>query len=151
MQTEAPFEIRRARPGEYGEVARLHRCVMKACLPYLPDLHTPEEDLRFFRHSVFGHAEVWVAVSDTRLIGYCVFRPGWIDHLYVLPAHHGRGIGTALLEKAKGANSSLELWTFQRNERARSFYETHGFTLVETTDGSGNEEREPDARYRWAR
>jgi len=45
----------------------------------------------------------------------------------------------------------LELWVFQRNERARAFYRRHGFVLVEETDGAGNEERTPDARYAWAR
>jgi hypothetical protein len=39
---------------------------------------------------------------------------------------------------------------FQRNIRARRFYESRGFHLVEETDGAANEEREPDARYRWA-
>ena len=39
----------------------------------------------------------------------------------------------------------LQLWVFQRNVGARRFYERHGFTLTELTDGSRNEEREPDA------
>jgi hypothetical protein len=38
---------------------------------------------------------------------------------------------------------------FQRNERARTFYERRGCHVVELTDGSGNEEREPDALYEW--
>lgn len=33
--------------------------------------------------------------------------------------------------------------------QARSFYESYGFRLVRTTEGSGNEEREPDALYEW--
>jgi len=40
-------------------------------------------------------------------------------------------------------------WVFQRNEGARRFYERHGCRLVELTDGSGNEEKEPDALYEW--
>jgi hypothetical protein len=31
------------------------------------------------------------------------------------------------------------------------FYEVRGFALVEETDGANNEEKEPDARYLWAR
>jgi hypothetical protein len=38
---------------------------------------------------------------------------------------------------------------FQRNARARRFYERAGFVLAELTDGAGTEEREPDARYVW--
>ena len=43
----------------------------------------------------------------------------------------------------------LELWTFQVNVGARRFYERHGFRAVELTDGSANEEHEPDVRYVW--
>jgi putative acetyltransferase len=38
---------------------------------------------------------------------------------------------------------------FQANERARRFYEKRGCVPVEFTDGSGNEEKTPDVRYRW--
>jgi hypothetical protein len=43
----------------------------------------------------------------------------------------------------------FRLWTFRRNEDARRFYERLGFCVVELTDGSGNEEREPDVLYAW--
>jgi putative acetyltransferase len=77
-------------------------------------------------------------------------RPGWVDQLYVAPGHQGRGIGRRLLDLAKErSEGGLELWTFQVNDRARRFYERNGFAAVELTDGSGNEEREPDVRYRW--
>lgn len=45
----------------------------------------------------------------------------------------------------------LNLWTFQRNRRARRFYELNGFAAVRETDGSSNEEKEPDVLYRWQR
>jgi hypothetical protein len=31
------------------------------------------------------------------------------------------------------------------------FYERHGFMAIEFTDGSGNEEKEPDVLYRWTK
>jgi len=67
----------------------------------------------------------------------------------VAPAAQGRGLGARLLGLAQARAASLELQVFQRNQPARAFYERHGFRLVGTTDGAGNEEREPDARYRW--
>src|SRR5437763_5387614 len=48
-------------------------------LPFLPDLHTAEQDLRFFRDTVFVQCEVWVAGP---IEGFIAFRDGWIDHLY---------------------------------------------------------------------
>jgi ribosomal protein S18 acetylase RimI-like enzyme len=43
----------------------------------------------------------------------------------------------------------LELYTFQVNDRARRFYERHGFVVAMLGDGSGNEEGQPDVLYRW--
>lgn len=55
-----------------------------------------------------------------------------------------------MLDLTKSARPSLHLWTFQRNRGARAFYERRGFTLIRTTDGSANAEKEPDALYQWS-
>lgn len=144
------FVIRQAIPADADEVARLHRAVRAECLPYLPRLHTPDEDLWFFRERVFPSSIVWVDGTET-ISGFCALRENWIDHLYVAPAVHGQGLGSALLDKATAAQPFLRLWVFQRNTPAIRFYEARGFRLVEQTDGSGNEEREPDVLYEWRR
>lgn len=143
------IQLRQAVFSDMEAVARFNRHVRKTCFPYLPDLHTPEEDLAFFRNEVFPLSTIWLAEGGGELIGFAAVSESWLDHLYVDPAWHGRGVGSTLLEKAKEGNSQLDLWTFQRNVRARRFYEHRGFRLVELTDGSANEEQEPDAHYRW--
>jgi ribosomal protein S18 acetylase RimI-like enzyme len=45
----------------------------------------------------------------------------------------------------------LSLWVFEENRGARKLYERFGFVVVERTDGSGNEERQPDLRMQWGR
>ena len=146
------MRLRRAIRDDMSAVAVLHRLTMTASLPYLPDLHTPAEDLAFFRDVLFDRGEVWVAENaDGDIVGYAAVSPGWLDHLYVHPDHHGRGVGHALLEQARSNVSDLQLWAFQRNAVARAFYEAHGFTLLRLTDGAGNEEREPDVLYAWKR
>jgi putative acetyltransferase len=142
--------IRRAALDEASEVARLYRLVVKACLPYLPDLHTPEEDLWFFRNRFFPEHQVWV-YDDGAIKGYCGFREGLVGHLYISPEIQGQGVGSKLLRKAMETYSPLRLWVFQRNAPAIRFYKKHGFRLLETTDGSSNEEKEPDALYEWSR
>jgi len=98
---------------------------------------------------MFKTCELWGYFDEQQLVGIIAFREGWIDQLYVLPSSQGRGIGTALLEIAKRRSRRLSLWTFQHNTNARRFYEAQGFTLVEETDGTANEEKEPDALYTW--
>ena len=63
---------------------------------------------------------------------------------------HGAGSLLLLHAKAHGPGV-LELWCFQANDKARRFYERHGFTPVAFTNGQRNEEKTPDVRYRWIR
>jgi putative acetyltransferase len=140
--------IRRATRCDVEAVARLHLEVRAACLPYLTSRHAEPDVLAFFRDRVFATCEVWVACTDA-LDGYCAFCPGWVDHLYVRPERHRRGLGFALLGKAMAVNTHLLLWTFQRNTGAIRFYAAGGFRKVGETDGSRNEENEPDALLEW--
>lgn len=120
-------------------------------LPTLAGRHTPEEDRWFFRSRVFADCELWGAFDGCSMAGIIAFRQGWIDQLYILPEAQGQGLGASLLNVAKDRFESLQLWTFQRNAKARHFYEARGFRLVRETDGAQNEEKEPDALYLWTR
>ena len=121
----------------------------RAAMTYLPDLHTDDETRAFFATVVAG-AEVWVVDADGAVAAFAALGRDELEHLYVHPRLQGRGLGTALLDVAKERRpGGLALWVFQPNEGARRFYERQGFGLVRLTDGSGNEERVPDARYAW--
>lgn len=93
----------------------------------------------------------WVTEDEDGLSALMLLEPGWIDQLYVRPDVIGQGLGTRLLDLAKELMpGGIQLWTFQSNLRAQHFYEQRGFVAVEWTDGSANEEREPDVRYVWS-
>jgi GNAT superfamily N-acetyltransferase len=143
--------LRRLELNDMDTAARVLRTAFDRALPWLAGLHTPEEDQWFFRERVFGTCEVWGAFDRAAMIGMLAFREDWIDQLYVLPKAQGRGVGTELLQVAQRSFDRLQLWTFQRNVRARRFYEARGFALVQETDGARNEEKEPDALHRWTR
>lgn len=113
-------------------------------------LHTDEETRDWVREVMIPEHDVWIAEMDRQAVGFASLAGGLLGHLYVHPDAQNRGVGTALLEIVKRERpKGFELWVFQRNDRARRFYERHGCRLIELTDGLGNEEREPDARYEW--
>ena len=129
--------------------AVVRRAAFDQALPWLAGLHTPEEDRQFFRSACSGPAR-----SGARPTGGSSHHrlPRGLDRSALRAADgQRRGIGTGLLDVARSKFARLQLWTFQRNAQARRFYEARGFVLVEETDGSRNEEREPDARYLWSR
>jgi GNAT superfamily N-acetyltransferase len=149
--TNSALIIRQLELADMDAAACIHRAAFDHALPWLTGLHTPDEDRWFYRERVFTGCQVHGAFEGGALAGIIAFRSDWIDQLYVLPEAQGGGVGSELLQVAKRACERLQLWTFQRNLRARRFYEARGFALVEETDGVGNEEREPDVRYLWTR
>ena len=145
-----PVTLRLATLDDVPAIAALFRRVRQAKLPYLPDLHTPADDLAFFGSHVMANCTVWVA-ETRQIVAFIAFRNGWVDHLYVDVASHGQGIGSALLAKAMQAWPRLQLWAFQKNREAIGFYERKGFRLIEKTEGEDNEEKEADALFVWVR
>jgi ribosomal protein S18 acetylase RimI-like enzyme len=142
-------QIRRASPSDAEAIADVFIASFEPLLSFLPRLHTHDEDRAFIRDLVERH-EVWAAEEAERIVGFAAIAPAKLEQLYVHPDAQGRGVGRALLAKTKERQpAGFTLWVFQQNERARRFYEASGLTLVELTDGSGNEEKTPDALYEW--
>jgi ribosomal protein S18 acetylase RimI-like enzyme len=146
----ALVSIRRAEPADAPAIAEIHLAARREAMPYLPELHS-DDDVRVWVGSVMLPAHtVWVAEIAGQVAGYAALDGEHLEHLYVRPGSQGRGVGSALLATAKAASpGGLSLYVFQRNARARAFYQARGFAPVEFGDGSGNEEGEPDARYAW--
>jgi GNAT superfamily N-acetyltransferase len=148
--SSAQFQIRQAREDDAAAIAQAHVDARRVAMPWLPVVHSFEDTVQFFGDFVIPNQTVLVAELEEGVAGFIAIEGGWVEHLYVAPAHQGIGIGDALLQRAKELRpEGLMLWTFEGNHRARSFYESRGFVAVEFTDGSRNEERTPDVRYQW--
>jgi GNAT superfamily N-acetyltransferase len=146
-------KIRRAREDEIEPLTDLFIRARNE-MDYLP--RVPDEAAVPIAARIREHEEVWVAEEDGRLVGFLGIEASRnlggapvLEKLYVEPADQNRGIGSALLDKAKELRpDELYLWVFQKNP-ARKLYERHGFRLVKLTEGADNMEREPDALYLW--
>lgn len=140
--------VRRATPADVEEAARAFTAAFTS-MRFVPKLHDAAEDREFMR-GLIAEKEVWVAEDKGRVLGLACWHDGWLEQLYVDPAHHNGGAGTALLRRVMEDHpEGFQLWTFQANAGARRFYERHGFVAVEFTDGAHNEEKTPDVRYVW--
>ncbi len=95
--------------------------------------------------------------SSSRIVGFRVLNSTELDHLYVDVNYQRLGLGSALLDDAKGNSpEGLELYTFQKNIRAQKFYESRGFFEVQrgfadssTNPWASSEEDLADIKYRW--
>jgi GNAT superfamily N-acetyltransferase len=144
--------VRQATPADAEAIAEIHTTARREAMPWLPVLHTDAETRVWVAEVVLVAQQVWVAEVDGQVVGYIGVSDHDLNDLYVRPGWQRQGIGTVLLEQARAVSPDrLELWAFKRNAGARRFYERHGFVAIGETDGAGNEEREPDVRYRWVR
>jgi len=128
--------IRPARSNDAQACARLLHDGWRRAFPRLRRNVT----LALFHTETEGET-VLVAETRRRIVGFAsVHVPdSFLHHLYVAPAQHRRGVGSALLTAARAlAAAPITLKTQTENTRARAFYARHDFTAVEYgDDGQG--------------
>lgn len=138
--------LRAAEADDAGDIARILRAAL-AAFPWMPTLHTPDEDLHFVRHVLLPQQRVAVAVVGGKTVGFAATSNEWLEQLYLDPEWTGQGIGSLLLRHVTETMTHVKLHCFEANSGARRFYERHGFSAVSLGDGSGNEEGLPDIVY----
>lgn len=142
--------LRRARPAEAEALAGLWLRSRRAAAGVPRTPRSDDEVRAWFADSVLPSQEVWVAEAGGGPIALMVLAGEWIEQLYVDPDHQRAGHGAALVRLAQAERSTLALWTFLANARARAFYESLGFRRSGPAS-TANEERAPAVVYRWTR
>jgi ribosomal protein S18 acetylase RimI-like enzyme len=150
----ADLTVRPADADDAEALATLFTEAREAAYPSMPrPVHPPADVRRWFRSRVEDEdAEVWLAERDAVPVAVLLLEDSWLHSLYVAPGLTGQGIGTVLVDLAKSLRpGGIGLWVFESNQGAQRFYRRHGFRVVRRTDGSENEEKEPDIEMAWRR
>ena len=128
-----------------GDAATMRQVAQAAYAGYEPRMGRRPHPMDVDYDRAVAEAEAWVAGVDGEVVGYVVLVDEGdtmlLDNVAVLPAHHGRGIGRALLvhadERALAAGCSrIRLYTHLTMVENQALYERIGY--VET--GRGGEE-----------
>lgn len=90
-----------------------------------------EEERRAIPEMHLPVADAWVCEKEGRVAGFMCLLGSEVGALFVEPAFHRCGIGSALIEKARAMHGALEVEVFARNAIGRAFYEKAGFKFVE--------------------
>jgi GNAT superfamily N-acetyltransferase len=149
--------VRRATPNDVEAVTRVHiatwRSAYKGIVPqaYLDEMDTPENLAR--RHDNWQYVaqnpnvDFFVAEDATGVIGFAsggkcrnqqpefAAYDGELFALYLLPQHHGQGIGrklvNAVAQTLRDANyQKMLIWVLKDNLPSRAFYERIGGQYV---------------------
>jgi GNAT superfamily N-acetyltransferase len=126
--------IRRVRPDELAECARLYVRVLTDTFTWIPPERHREAD--FLRAA--AEEEVFVALQGDRIVGLAaLYAPqNFLHSLYV--TERGRGVGKALLDHvAETVDGPISLKCQAANRRAQAFYVREGFRCVDTGEDDG--------------
>jgi ribosomal-protein-alanine N-acetyltransferase len=121
--------VRRGEPGDLPHLRRIQAAVLAEPAPDLLRAATAE-----------GPPALFVA-DDGEPVGYAVLVAGavaYLPELAVAPARQGEGVGTALLDAVvadlrgrEGGPDRLRVTARAGDSRARRFYESRGFDVLE--------------------
>jgi GNAT superfamily N-acetyltransferase len=82
-----------------------------------------------------------VATVDGEIVGFAGWEGGGIGQVFILPAWHGRGVAPLVLGAAEdklrdGGHTLIWLQCQVGNDRARRFYEKHGWRIAQEVEVS---------------
>jgi GNAT superfamily N-acetyltransferase len=115
------------------------------------DANPIEDQRKFFDKGVLPENRVVVAIDSEvpDIVAFMASTPEQISQLYVRLGQQRRGIGSVLLNRAKSeSRGRLRLFTFAANQRARRFYEHHGFKAIRY--GFEQHWQLEDVEYQWS-
>lgn len=144
MPEPVPANLRLATPSDAGRCAEVgYTAWLETYSRLLPasfwTTTTLESRTRQWTQWLDAGVPVTVAEHGGAIVGYAIAGPsiaaGGYDAvrerqlyaLYVLGAHHGTGIGQALLDAVLPPGTPAQLWVAEDNPRARAFYARNGF------------------------
>lgn len=121
------FSLRPSTPAEYEALYAIWRGAVEATHAFLaPD------DLEFYaamlRRDYLPQGGFVVAVAaDNTPLAFMKMESDSIDALFVAPAHHGQGLGRALVEHAAQGRAAVLVSVNEQNAGACAFYQRMGF------------------------
>jgi putative acetyltransferase len=133
------MKVRRGTPADAPRALEIWRDAVDATHRFL----TPEDraEIDEFVAAWLPSAELWLVDDpEGRPVGFLVMDGNMIDALFVDPAVHGCGYGTALLNHALTLAPDVVVDASEQADNALAFYEARGFVRT------GRSETDPDGR-----
>jgi putative acetyltransferase len=131
-------KIRRGTPHDAPRALEIWRAAVDATHGFLTPEHRAEIDLLV--RDWLPTVELWIVEDAERPVGFLVMDGQMIDALFIDPAVHGRGYGTALLDHALTLAPNAVVDASEQASNALPFYEARGFIRT------GRSETDPQGR-----
>jgi putative acetyltransferase len=121
--------IRKHKPEDLEQILHVWEQSSRLAHPFL-DEDFVKKVASDMRNLYVPDSETWVFEEQEIVVGFVSMMGNEIAGLFVLPAHHSKGIGTALLGFVAKEHKVLEVEVFEKNSIGRAFYDKSGFELL---------------------
>lgn len=91
---------------------------------------------------ILPNAEIYVYVENEKIVGFIGLNDNYIEGIFIDSKYQYKGIGTALLNKAKKMKDELTLSAYKKNTKAIQFYLKNEFKIVEKNIDKENDKVE---------
>lgn len=122
--------IRKYKESDIDAVVSAWEAASRLAHSFLPEAFVVQEKQNL-RDTYMPNSNSWVAELDQTVVGFLSMHGNEVGGLFLQPDNHGRGIGRALMDKARETHGDLVLEVFEENTVGRRFYDQYGFKLVE--------------------
>ena len=134
------MRIRKGSAADVPRALQIWREAVDATHGFLSAEHRAEIDA-MVADEFLPNVDLILAVNDSdQALGFLVMDGDMIDALFVDPSHHGRGIGTFLLDHALSISPNATVDASEQAANALPFYLSRGFRIV------GRSETDPQGR-----
>ena len=123
------MKIRQGTPADVPRAFEIWRAAVDATHGFLSPQDRVEIDA-MVATDFLPKAKLWLAVEGERPLGFLVMDGRTIDALFVDPAHHGRGVGTFLLDHALSLAPDALVDASEQATNALPFYLARGFRVI---------------------
>ena len=130
--------VRRGTPEDAPRALEIWRVAVEATHGFLTP--SDRDEIAAMVAEWLPTVELWMVDEDNRPVGFLVMDGEMIDALFVDPAVHGRGYGTALLDHALKLSPHATVDASEQASNALPFYESRGFVRT------GRSETDPQGR-----
>jgi len=124
------MKIRQYQPSDLNAVLDSWEVATRLAHEFMTDEFIAQERINT-AEIYLPNTDTWVAEIDGNVVGFIALMGNEVGAIFLQPNFHQKGIGKALMDKARDLHGALEVEVFKENVLGRSFYLKYGFKYFE--------------------